>query len=402
MEQIAIFLSLLLLSFSSSPALAHLRTGEYVGFSDSQLDWWVGGSYLSSTANFDATGGSFSVLPTGRYYKQYLLEFGSKFDVTDSSAFGATMGYANGESSDAFYIKTNGNLTNVTPFFETKLLNSWLELIGRFALVVPFEQVSNSTSNALIDEGVMQVQGELQLQKDFDPIFVTAMSGYYSLANRASRIPYSLFAGVELGSNVIAAGIQGFQSTKNDPDTNAPAARNAMLSRTDGGSTIYGAINPSVVMISAYYRFHSSGPWDIKVSGDYTGNGENYAQYWSAGLQFGYTIDFSKPKARYHRRLETPDTLDFPNEPSGANGGDFFDQKGPVRRRTPPPATFESEPKQNQFKVQPDDHVDQNLFKPRENLDDPYVEKEMKQQSDDSGFVIELTPKKKKKKKKKK
>lgn len=393
----AIFLSLFIGSFAHSQT----STGEYVGFSQSQFELWTGFSYLSTTANFDAGGGTFSILPSGRYYKRYLFEFGGRFDVTDSVAFGASMGYAQAESNDAFFIKVHGNLTNVTPFFETRLIDGWVDLIGRLAVVVPLEKVTNANDSPLVDEGVIQIKGELQLQKDFDPIFVTLMSGYHSLNDRSSRIPYAAYAGVELGHHVLAAGIKGFQSIKNDPETNTPSARSSMISTANAGSTILSSVNPSVSILESYYRFRSDGPWNLKISGEYSANGENYAQYWSAGLQFGYIIDFEKPKARYNPKFIPEDEVEPVEDP-------FVPE--PTRKRTPPPATLpppsaptkrdSPPPGANGFKVE-GDGVDQTLFTPRQNLDDPYVEREMKQQKDDSGFAIELQPKKKKKKRRK-
>ena len=211
-----------------------------------------------------------------------------------------------------------------------------LDIIPQVDFVFPFWRENDNSSSPLLGEGAMAFQAGSWVMiplKDLTPFVYGGLT--YRDGGRSALFPYSV--GGRYGKAMgwwIQGEFRGSMSLNNDSgsDFNSRAVRDALLSRTDGGSDVFYGINSSSHEVAAMAGFHYES-FGIFAGFSKTVFGQSAADDWT--ITAGATFDGSlTPKKRaasagFSEKKETYDKNLF---------------KGPVTPEEDPEKILEEKP----------------------------------------------------------
>lgn len=270
--------------------------------------------YFTSNANFGEGGGSSVDLPNGAELKNGVIDGVFNYDFNSSLRVfgGARGGWIN--TSDGFIERDASGLTDVLAGGQYWMQIRRLRLVGQGDFSFPTLRVDEGSDEALVGEGAMSLRAGGWLiypSGSWDPFVYLGVD--YRDDGRSSLIPYA--AGTKFTNETwwLQLEMRGYQSVTDDDAASDRILRNAYLTRIQGGSYRYYAVNPSAHEV-AFEAGLDLGAVLFSGGVAKTVLGENTAD----GLTFMIGLSF------------VPGGTDYRQERFGSNDEDFELDTGPI------------------------------------------------------------------------
>jgi hypothetical protein len=291
--------------------------------------------YEKTDANYLASGNTYRALPYGQSFELINFYLQARYDLSRRSSWYGQLNIASASSFGVDAKRSNSSVSDATLGYAYMAYSDAFDLITDFSVLAPFNKISENTDTVISNEGVVEAQALLRVQKDFS---VIASYGYLGALYRQSRsalLPWGVGLETVAPEWIFGGKVFGYQSITDDSDTNSKTQRQIVTDRVNGGSLQFYAVNPSWIDSDVYVKFKSRAGWSIAGGGGTTLTGSNYAAGIHGAVNFTYAWD-SEP-SYYLKDSTTEDGLG-------------------------------SEKKVRKFKEQIDDGVDQKLFQKKKAL----------------------------------
>ena len=342
--------------------------------------------YQKSKTNFN-TSGNITDLAGSNYYQIMDILSGARYGVSDSMNIYGGFNVGNAESYNSVLTRTNSSVNKLMAGAEYMMWNDFPQVIPEFYVLADLEKISDNQDNVINSEGASEMTGKVNLQYDFNSLYLFGYVGYsYRDKGRSSLLPWSANAEWAFSGSSLGGELFGFQSISDDKDkgSGTEAIRDALRLKVDGGSARFYATNPSIVDSNIYLKFGLGREWTMWVAAGIPLIGKNYSNgfHGETGLRWSFGGDGAKRERAHRRAISVP-----------------VDEGSRIS----------TDKKVEKFKEDTNDGVDQRLFKPAPT---PVVKKpksaytptappppDLQEKMDDVEMKIELRSNKKKKKK---
>lgn len=327
--------------------MAHAKFDEIRFYPQKTWQWDLVGEYLSSTSNYASTGGVYTNLPSGNYYNLFTTDVSFRTMVPKKN----WAWYGGTQLAYSMTRNTAQTLTN-TNFPFVKIGTDYVMYSGSFLLIPDFyfvyPMVKNdfsSTSMAAVGDGTMQASAQLRIQGVFNTMWLSAYSGFiYRDGGRSSVIPYGLTAELPFTRWILGGSLTGYSSATYDANTNNATQQVAWNNNVNGGSQMFGSINPQVLEANGWVKWKLNKEYTILAGGGSTLSGSNMANYWNVNAGISYrmaTKETSAPAAP----VAKPNPFLFQEETADGVDQQLFQKEELVA--PPPPAPHDYQPVPN-------------------------------------------------------
>lgn len=242
------------LIFLSFPAFAELpsfyppeplQTGQ-VGFA-SEFEYYI------TNANFSDQGGTYLALDNSSYYQRYNINLLGHYDFSERLRASAGFGYANAQSDDGTFRRTDGTLTDLVGGLQYQIHKKTFLIVPELWMGYPFTRVTPTTDAVITSEGAIFAQLGVWLKKPFGRFSLHGYAGYkFQDEGRAGLMPYVLGATYQFPTFAVSAALTGEQTISKDSNSNNPSLRNGSALVVNAGSLRYEAVNPNILSARGY------------------------------------------------------------------------------------------------------------------------------------------------------
>lgn len=248
-------------------------------------------SYFNTTSNYDASGGSFTELDNGRYYRLIQTQMGGEYYFIPHASLVGQFGFARAESSDGTFTRSRSQPTEVLLGGRYAWAEDYYHLIPEFLFTYPLNRVDVGADDVLTGEGAMQFQAGAWLEAKFGVMVPYGYIGYnYLDGGRASHVAYNIGLAYRPPGWNFAVESFGIQRVGEDENTSLPAVRNALTTQVDGGSMKFYAVNPNFWAARVIGEADLGQSFRLGASFDHTLNGANTARGWTALVRLEYAF----------------------------------------------------------------------------------------------------------------
>lgn len=362
-----LILTTLLLSCSA------LAFDNFKDFNRDRWDFDFSTEYYRTESNFGSNGTQEN-LSSGNYFQLIDMAFGSRFILGDKTAIYGSTNFAIAESKGFTGTRTNNALNQVILGIEHLAYSNSFQLIPEISLVIPTEKVSVETGNDVItSEGVIEIRPRITIQKEIQQFGFYANAGFtYRSEGRSFLLPWGVGGFTRLGISRLGVEVFGYQSMSDDNDTYNKIPRQAHLATVNGGSSRFGAFNPSIIDTNFFYHYNAKGPLAFQLSAGIPFIGTNTSNGFRMGAMLSYAIDFSRAEPQPYRYTPTPKEA-----PRGRS--ELYGQEEPPLVKSA-----------GKFREDIGDGVDQRIFKSKALTPKKKKSPVLQEQLDDVEMQIEL------------
>jgi hypothetical protein len=367
---ISLFVSLMVLPLSLS---ARENFKEY---RRDQWDFDLGTDYFYSNANHVDYSSGRQNLDSGHLYQLIDSYFRTRFVPKRSMSYFAWANVANVESKNGTYVRTNSVFSQAGFGLDFQMYSGAFDLIPELAAVFPLQKLDPTSDIVAANEGVMEFQTRVNLQKDLRLMQIYSWLGFnYRGEGRSYLMPWGVGLRLNTGSFRWGAELFGFTSVSDD--TNNDVVRKTYIDNVQGGSLKFYSKNPALIDSQAYVFWKMTKAFSIQANGGLTVAGVNTAAGFHVGGFLRYTFDLTDG----YVQPPEPEIIDSP-VPRGRS--EMYDD------------SLSSEKKLREFREATDDGIDQQIFKPRPTKK-PKKKRpvDLQKQLDNTEFQIELRSKRK-------
>lgn len=303
-------------------------------------------SYFNTTANYDSSGGSFTSLGNGRYYRLIDTHWGGEYWFGKITSLIAQVNYARAESNDGFFTRTRSQLTEASLGLRYRWLALPVQVIPEFFLTLPFNRVDINGDEVLTGEGTLRAWFAAWFIHDTGAMSFYAQPGLlYQDEGRASLFEYILGSKWQPEGWWLAGEFFGAFIAKKDSKSSTPSERETVTGRVDGGSLKFYAVNPQWMGLRAKVGVPLTPDWEFGFSFAHTFNGENSAHGWTAMANLELSLGATAAAVNEEREEDAPRVLRQPIEEkefvpeAPAYDSSVFEEPKPKARRRTRPAT---------------------------------------------------------------
>lgn len=335
-----------------------------------------GTNYFETTANFNNVGTKVNLLSSNKYT---LIDsfLSSRYVFQDLWSVEAQAFISNAESKNTDFNRSNSTLNALAVSADWMVYRGFMDVIPELTLRYSLDPVAGSQDSVITNEGVMEVTGMIKAQNNYSWFSYYAGGGYSFRSERSGIMPWYLGGGLQWKHSFFGLELNGFQTVTDDGDKGAhESVRNALLQKVDAGSYKFYSVNPSHIQAALNLDIGFSSGFVVKTYLANSISGQSYSNGLTVGLMFNLLFDTVS------------------NKPSRSNE--------PVVKEVAPIK------KEEDYKIQTQDGVDQTLFQKEPDVPVAPVKKEavkspshedIQDQLDQAEMSIRLKTKKKKKKK---
>ncbi len=268
-------------------------------------------TYVSTSANYTDRSTSLD-FDSGYGYSAILSEVYGRYDFSKEISFfaGLPLNYASSE-----------NLTETLSTFTSPgiriganySLNTFVKLIPEFTAYYSIEK-PDSTDNVLTTDGASYLEiGSHALKKFSDFIFHGFLSYQYRTEGYSSLLNYQVDATYSASSFSTTFGLRGFESITDDEYINNPSYRFSYLQLVNGGSHLFGYVNPSRMDLFGQIKFSATNSIDLYggVAKSIRGKNSGDILTFTLGLEY-----FFEPLFQRRRQYlpQEPDNFQYEEE----------------------------------------------------------------------------------------
>lgn len=307
-------------------------------------DFEANTQYFYSDGNHMGSGSQ--SLPAGGHFSLLNFNLETRYVPAHNwSVLGFTT-LSNAESNNSVVIRTNSTISQVGGGLDYLMYSGGIDLVAEVLGWMPLEAADPTSDVVMNNEGVIQMQSRLLIQKKWQGgLRGYAWGGFTFRADgRSFLFPWGLGVQKSSRSFNVGAEIFGHESLTNDEDPNN-AVRISYINSVNAGSNIFYSVNPSLIDTRIYGQWHISRKWSLLANAGATVAGNNVASGFHVGAGVRYTFDMTEG---YTEDLYSPVTNEVPTYRSRMHGG-----------------TRPKEPKRDYFYEETTDGVDQSIFKQR-------------------------------------
>jgi|GEM_PF-6599332 len=287
---------LLLILLSSLPSLANLS--EVRTYPSEAYDFDLIGQYYNTTSNFSSAGGSYNALPFGDSLQEIIGDGVVRYTMSKTKwAIYADAQVAQTTAKANTITNTSAGFSHLKFGTDFVIVDGAFALIPEFYGILPITTIDLTQTNAAIDEGVDQIAAQLRAQMKVGSFFLGGYGGYvYRDKGRSSLVPYGGFVQMNLKGWNFGGKISGFTSLTQDQDTTNQLPRSLWQLNADGGSQLFGAVNPQLLNVDAWAEFQMSSNISLSVGGGSAINGSNAANGYTLRGALTFRVDPNKRK----------------------------------------------------------------------------------------------------------
>lgn len=344
----------------------------------------AGLGYFDSSANFNGDGNKVNLLSTNKYT---LLDsfVQSRYVFPGAWSVSASANVSNAESKNTDFVRTNSALNTLSISADYMVYRGFMDLIPEFTFKYSLDPVTSNQDTVMTNEGVMELIAMLKAQNNYGWFSYYLGCGFDYRSERSGLFPWNVGGGVKWGQSFLGVELSGFQSVMDDGDKGTlESARYSLVQKVNGGSYRFYTVNPSHTQASVNIDLGFSRGIILKSYFATSMAGQNYSSGMSAGVSLTLLFDAFSKKPTY-----VEPTKNHEQE---------------VKK------VIEEPVKQEEYKIQTDDGVDQTLFQKEPEIPKaPVKEKtarkqtlsdeDLQSQLDDAEMTIKLKSNKKKSKK---
>lgn len=333
MKKTSIFISIgcLLLATQMVWALDVQRT-----FDAGRFDMSLDASYFKSESNYGANGDKQS-LSSGSRFQDIQLATSARYVWFNKLGTYSGLDFGNVESANTTNTRTNSILTNILLGADYQFLraDNW-SLYADFAYFHANEKIDVDGDTALASDGASQFRAQVTALIQLSQFRNFASLGYNHRTEGLSALMlYSLGSEYMFNQFSIGAEVRGLSSVKDDDQTNNPLYRENLTNKVNAGSKKYFTINPNLLEAMAIVSYSVNTDLKLKLSLGSTVTGSNSAE----GIFVKTSFYWGFGSGGRSNRKAAPQIDNIENRTSLSD-----DDPG--------------------FKIETNDGVDQNLFKP--------------------------------------
>jgi hypothetical protein len=328
--QKAFFSGLFLLFLTSRQAEADLSP--YLSYAPGRTDVGVLGKYYYTNANYNNGGGSYTTMPFSDNLVNYTGTPQIRTVMTDSKlAFFGELQFSSTTAKGYALTNQNSNFSYAKVGTDFVLFDYYITVIPEFSLLYPMSTNDfTNTTTAAIGEGVTEGWALLKAQGKFGWFGVGGYSGYIYRSNgRSALLPYAAFAEFTASNVKVGAKVWGFSSLSNDQDTNNTVYRNAWSAGADGGSLLFGSVNPQVLVVDGYLDLTLNKKLVLSLGGGTSINGANYAAGYDVQAAVTYRFGGSGNSKNLLNRRSGDPIPDFQEQTKDGVDQGLFDGQSP-------------------------------------------------------------------------
>ncbi|OYZ22210.1 MAG: hypothetical protein B7Y39_07900 [Bdellovibrio sp. 28-41-41] len=334
-----------------------------------------GATYFETTSNFNDVGSKVNLISSNKYaLLDMFLE--TRYVFKDFWSVRAKAFISNAESKNTDFNRSNSTLNTLEASGDWMVYRGFMDVMPELTMRYSLDQISNTQDSVITNEGVLEITAMLKAQNNYQWFSYYAGGGYNFRSERSSVMPWYVGGGMQWKHSFFGLELNGFQTITDDSDkgnTNE-AIRNTLIQRVDGGSYKFYSINPSHIQIQANLDVGFSSGFVVKSYIANSISGQNYANGLTVGIAVNLLFDT------------------FSNNP---------------HKEALPGKHIEPVKQEENYQIQTQDGVDQNLFKKEPEV--PVVapvkkhtkvpsDDDIQDQLDQAEMSIKLKAKKRKKK----
>lgn len=314
-------------------------------FKDFKRDSWdfeLNTRYFYSNANHNGSGTQ--SLPGGGHFSLLDLNFETRYVPKHNWSFLAFATVSNSESNNSVVSRTNSTVSQVGAGVDFLMYAGVVDLVAEAVGWMPFEKADPMSDVVMNNEGVMQLQSRLILQKKWrDGFRAYGWAGFtFRGDGRSFLLPWGLGVLKKSRSYSFGGELTGYESLTNDEDSNS-AVRTSYINSVNAGSHLFYAPNPSLIASRVYGQWNINRKWAALANAGLTLAGDNMAAGFQVGAGLRFTFDMTEG---YTEDLYKPVNNDVPTYKSRMHGGGV----------SKPP------PEKDYFYEETSDGIDQRIF----------------------------------------
>ncbi|MNT01642.1 hypothetical protein D3C72_1361170 [compost metagenome] len=298
----------------------------YKTFHRDSWDFEANTQYFSSTKNFNSSGKSES-LPSGNTYSLWDTTLETRYTPRRTYSIFGSLNIANSQAKDSVATRKNSSITDALLGMDFFMYSGTVDLIPEATIDIPFQAIDAEADDALNSEGVMQVSGRMNVQKDLRPLKLYGYLGFtYRGDGRSFLLPWG--SGFEYKATrrwLFGAELFGYQSMTDDKDTGDELNRNSHINTVNAGSMAFYSVNPDVIDSKVFLQYRITRPLTFGFDAGMTLAGKNMADGYHIGGFFRYTFDLTEG---YVQPPPTPTPAPSPVPSSRSNMYKSSDQIG--------------------------------------------------------------------------
>lgn len=305
----------------------------YKVFNAERFDSYIDIEYLNSATNYSANGEKQN-LTSGSKFKDIQFVTSARYVLASDFGFYSGLRFGNVESTNLTNTRTNSSLHHIFLGADYQVVSkpTWSIYLDAFYEYAN-ETVNLATDSALTSDGAneikLQAVGTIKLA-DLDG-FVRA--GYNNRTDGFSSLMiYGAGVDYKWTTFGIGAEVRGFTSISDDQYTQSITIRENVTNRVSAGSKRYFAINPNRLEALMNLAYSIEKNWHARLSLGTTVSGSNTSEGPFAGVSLNWGFD-GESKLRKKPIDKIKNNTSLPDDDPG-------------------------------FKIETNDGVDQNLFKP--------------------------------------
>ena len=272
------------------------------GFYPSTLKLSIESSYYNTKVDYDSGGNSIN-LPSGNQVTEYRFNFGGAYDLNDWLGVFAKVTFNREDAITSTLERTNTGLSEGLVGVDFLAWSKFVKIVPEISSIIPASPAPDPTStttssSALLGNGVFGVSGKLNVTKKFGHFGFWGFGGYTYLANGFSAyIPYGLDLRLDLASFFTDLGMNGIASMNTDQYTSNPSFRQQVTSLIEGGSLLYGAVNPAWTNLVANIGVKFASNYSAALGIEQPLMGQNTSE----GTRILLTLSFNSSPAGLYR-----------------------------------------------------------------------------------------------------
>lgn len=308
-------------------------------------------TYLSTKANYNNSGKSADLISPYKFGAFQSLLYG-RYDFTNEVSFFAELPLNYTTSENVVDKYSAFNAPGITLGANYNISLSGFNLIPQFKAYYAIEQYDANSTEVLSSDGVTYLDvGTHAFMRSQNFILHGFMSYQYRMEGFSSLLNYQVDATYRASAFSLVFGTKGFESITDDDDTNMRAIRELHLLDINGGSLMYGAVNPSRLDLFTQAKFAITQSMDIYGGVSKSLRGKNSADLLTAtvGLEYFFgSSDESSPKVKTIREKDTFDYADENIDPAVEEKIKSYNKPVPPKK-APRKRIKKTKPKSNDF-----------------------------------------------------
>jgi hypothetical protein len=235
--------------------------------------------YFTSNENYKNSG-DYESLPGDNSFNYIKFDLGGRYDWSKDFSSYVNLGINKAHSVDPDYERKKTALTDITLGADYHALAWYVNIIPVFEFSYPFDAYDEDSDEVMTNEGVMTVFLGSYFTPQITWLRTYALFGIkYRGGGRSMLMPWAIDLQKRFGRPYLGLRFHGFSSITDDDDNDDPTKRLTHIGQVNGGSEVFGAINPSSIktLITAGYRFTNSTSmsigYELPITGKHVARG---------------------------------------------------------------------------------------------------------------------------------